>query len=36
MITALNQIDGIHPNPAGVAVISERLAPFVIRLLEGD
>ena len=33
---ALNQADGIHPNPAGVAIISERLAPFVIRLLEGD
>ncbi len=32
----LNQADGIHPNPAGVAVISERLAPYVIRLLEDD
>ena len=33
---ALNQADGIHPNPAGVAVISERLAPYVIRLLADD
>ncbi len=33
---ALNQADGMHPNPAGVAVISERLAPYVIRLLADD
>ena len=33
---ALNQADGMHPNAAGVAVIAERLAPYVIRLLAGD
>jgi acyl-CoA thioesterase I len=30
---ALNQEDGIHPNPAGVAVIVSRIAPYVERLL---
>ncbi|GAB4177593.1 MAG: arylesterase [Thalassobaculales bacterium] len=30
---ALNQADGIHPNPAGVAVIVERLLPLVRELL---
>ena len=33
---ALNQADGMHPNAAGVAIIAERLAPYVIRLLAGD
>jgi acyl-CoA thioesterase-1 len=32
--TQLNQPDGIHPNAAGVAVIVERLAPVVRRLIE--
>jgi acyl-CoA thioesterase-1 len=30
----LNQGDGIHPNPAGVDVIVERLLPFVTRNLD--
>lgn len=29
----LNQRDGIHPNPAGVAVVVERIQPYVERLL---
>jgi acyl-CoA thioesterase-1 len=32
---ALNQPDGLHPNPAGVAIIVDRLAPYVERLLHG-
>ena len=32
-ISALNQGDGIHPNPRGVAVIVSRLAPVVARSL---
>jgi len=31
---ALNQADGIHPNPDGVALIVQRMLPFVERLLE--
>jgi len=31
----LNQADGLHPNPAGVAVIVQRLAPAVEALLRG-
>ena len=31
---ALNQRDGIHPNPRGVAVIVDRIMPFVVRLLK--
>ncbi len=31
---ALNQPDGIHPNDQGVAVLVDRLAPYVVRLLE--
>ncbi len=31
---SLNQADGIHPNAAGVAVIVERITPYVIRLIE--
>jgi acyl-CoA thioesterase-1 len=31
---ALNQPDGIHPNPKGVDVIVERLLPFVTRNLD--
>ena len=30
----LNQADGIHPNARGVAVIVERMTPYLIRLLE--
>ncbi len=30
----LNQADGIHPNALGVAVIVERIAPYVKRLLD--
>lgn len=32
--TALNQADGIHPNAAGVAVIVERILPYVRDALE--
>ena len=32
-IAALNQADGIHPNPRGVQVIVARLAPAVARVL---
>lgn len=32
---ALNQGDGLHPNAKGVAVIVERLAPYVLRLVAG-
>jgi acyl-CoA thioesterase-1 len=31
----LNQADGIHPNAGGVEVIVGRIAPHVMRLLEG-
>lgn len=34
-VTALNQNDGIHPNAAGVEIIARRLAPVVIKALEG-
>jgi acyl-CoA thioesterase-1 len=30
---ALNQADGIHPNPQGVLIIARRLAPVVARVL---
>jgi acyl-CoA thioesterase-1 len=30
----LNQPDGIHPNRKGVAVIVDRIAPYVVRLLK--
>jgi acyl-CoA thioesterase-1 len=30
---ALNQADGLHPNPKGVAVIVQRMLPYVIRLV---
>lgn len=33
---ALNQGDGMHPNAAGVAVMAERMAPIVRKLLIGD
>ena len=34
-IPRLNQADGIHPNPAGVEVLVERLLPPVRQLLAG-
>lgn len=30
----LNQADGIHPNPAGVKIIAERMLPYVKRLID--
>ena len=33
-IAELNQADGIHPTPAGIAVIVERILPSVLQLLE--
>ena len=30
----LNQDDGIHPNPKGVAVIVENILPYVLKLIE--
>jgi acyl-CoA thioesterase-1 len=32
-VTALNQADGMHPSPEGVALIVGRLLPLVLRLL---
>jgi len=32
-VPALNQADGIHPNVDGVAIIVERLAPYVVEAL---
>lgn len=31
---ALNQTDGIHPNASGVAVIVQKIVPYVVRLIE--
>jgi acyl-CoA thioesterase I len=31
----LNQADGLHPNERGVAVLVERIAPYVARLIGG-
>jgi len=31
----LNQPDGLHPNERGVAVLVERIAPYVVRLIGG-
>ncbi|WP_316975854.1 arylesterase [Shumkonia mesophila] len=31
---SLNQADGLHPTPAGVAVIVERILPYVKRLID--
>jgi acyl-CoA thioesterase-1 len=33
-VPALNQADGIHPNPKGVEIIAARLAPVVARALK--
>lgn len=33
-VPSLNQSDGIHPNAQGVAVIVERILPYVLRLLD--
>jgi acyl-CoA thioesterase I len=35
MDAALNQPDGLHPNPRGVAIIVERISPYVERLIGG-
>ena len=32
---ALNQSDGLHPNEKGVDIIAEKVAPLVVRLLQG-
>ena len=29
----LNQADGMHPNPAGVKVIVDRMLPYVLKLV---
>ena len=36
MDPALNQADGLHPNPRGVAIIVERISPYVERLIGRD
>lgn len=33
---ALNQPDGMHPNPKGVEIIVERMAPYVEKLVRGE
>ena len=30
----LNQADGIHPNPAGVKIVVERMFPYVMKLVK--
>lgn len=35
MNPALNQPDGLHPNEKGVAIMVERIAPFVAQLMGG-
>jgi acyl-CoA thioesterase-1 len=35
-IPSLNQVDGIHPNGAGVKVIVERILPYVVQLIDDD
>ncbi|MRG71409.1 arylesterase [Alphaproteobacteria bacterium HT1-32] len=30
----LNQQDGIHPNPEGIAVVTKRILPYVLKLLD--
>jgi acyl-CoA thioesterase I len=32
----MNQTDGIHPNEAGVAVMVDRIAPYVLRLINEE
>jgi acyl-CoA thioesterase-1 len=34
LVPALNQADGIHPNREGVAVIVEKIMPYVIDFLD--
>jgi acyl-CoA thioesterase-1 len=31
---ALNQGDGIHPNPRGAQIVADKLLPFVIQNLD--
>ncbi len=33
-VPGLNQVDGIHPNAEGVAVIVEAILPFVVDLID--
>lgn len=33
-VPELNQADGLHPTERGIAIVVERILPFVIRLLE--
>ncbi|HTV89481.1 MAG TPA: arylesterase [Stellaceae bacterium] len=35
MDPALNQADGLHPTAKGVAVVADRIAPYVVRLIGG-
>ena len=34
MQAAMNQDDGIHPNAEGVAIMVDRIAPYVVRLIQ--
>jgi len=36
MQAGLNQGDGMHPNPRGVAAIVDRITPYVVRLVAGE
>jgi len=36
MNPTLNQADGLHPNQRGVAVLVDRIAPLVAKLIEGS
>ena len=36
MNPALNQADGMHPNERGVAILVERIAPLVVKLVGGQ
>ncbi|MEQ8709228.1 MAG: arylesterase [Rhodospirillales bacterium] len=33
-VPELNQQDGIHPNPEGIAVVTKRILPYVLKLLD--
>jgi acyl-CoA thioesterase-1 len=35
METELNQQDGLHPNERGVAIVVDRIAPLVAKLIGG-
>ena len=36
MNPALNQADGMHPNERGVAIMVDRIAPLVAKLIGGE